>query len=279
MNYKMLTLDIDGTLRPNGQPCVPQEVVQAVNAVQQAGVKIVVATGRGRRGVPTAMLRGLEPDYWICAAGAQVLAGNGETIAESRMEHEEMYALVDYFENYDCPLGFAFEDGSYVYLEYEAFHAMELRQGLTLSLQDGEDQDRHLLDMPFSAFGDISPELEEGFQRQYGYLGLRFLYYSVGGCDILRRYQDKAEGLDALLAHTGLSAEEVVAVGDGDNDEEILRAAGLGVCVEGGTPDALAAADRTCPPSAEGGIITLCRELWPEAFAGAEAPENAAARG
>ena len=52
---------------------------------------------------------------------------------------------------------------------------------------------------------------------------------------------------------------------------EMLRTAGLGVCVADGTPPALAAADRTCPPAAECGVAQLCRELWPEAFAEAGA--------
>ncbi len=49
-----------------------------------------------------------------------------------------------------------------------------------------------------------------------------------------------------------------------------LALAGLGVAVEGGSPAALAAADRTCPSAAREGVADLCRELWPAAFAGAE---------
>ena len=63
-----------------------------------------------------------------------------------------------------------------------------------------------------------------------------------------------------------MSLAECVCVGDGNNDVGILRAAGLGFCVEGGAPDALAAADRICPPSNACGVAAICRELWPEAF-------------
>ena len=38
-------------------------------------------------------------------------------------------------------------------------------------LKDGEDQDRHLLDMPFSAFGMLAAEDIAKFQAKYGYLG------------------------------------------------------------------------------------------------------------
>ena len=56
---KLLLLDIDGTLRPKGQSCVPPENVQAVRALQRRGVKVGIATGRGRANVPAELL-GLE---------------------------------------------------------------------------------------------------------------------------------------------------------------------------------------------------------------------------
>ena len=48
MKYKLLLLDIDGTLRPGSCERVPKENAEAVCAVQKAGVKIAIATGRGR---------------------------------------------------------------------------------------------------------------------------------------------------------------------------------------------------------------------------------------
>ena len=185
MPATLLVLDIDGTLRPHGEPRVPKENVDALRTVQKAGVKLVIATGRCRAEIPAKMLRGIRPDYWICAAGAQV---------------EEMYALVDFCEDYEHPLGFSFSDGGYVYLDYEAFHVQEKAAALEGCLKDGEDQDRHLLDMPFSAFGMLAAEDIAKFQAKYGYLGLQFLPYHVTGCDILRAGMKTAKAAAKALA-------------------------------------------------------------------------------
>ena len=206
MPATLLVLDIDGTLRPHGEPRVPKENVDALRTVQKAGVKLVIATGRCRAEIPAKMLRGIRPDYWICAAGAQVEDAAGTALYTSHMTAEEMYALVDFCEDYEHPLGFSFSDGGYVYLDYEAFHVQEKAAALEGCLKDGEDQDRHLLDMPFSAFGMLAAEDIAKFQAKYGYLGLKFLPYHVTGCDILRAGQDKATGLQALLDHLGLAA-------------------------------------------------------------------------
>lgn len=111
MQYRLLTLDIDGTLRPGGESVVPRENVEAVCAVQKAGVKVAIATGRCRMGIPPKMLGRIRPDYWICAAGAQVLDKAGTVLSTRTMTNEQMYALVDFFEDYEYMLGFNFDDG------------------------------------------------------------------------------------------------------------------------------------------------------------------------
>ena len=153
MSYQVLAMDIDGTLRPFGSQTVPAAALAALQAVQRAGVRIVVATGRGRVSVPGGMLGRLRPDAWLCAAGAEVLGKDGRLLAAHRLTAEEMYALVDFFEDYDYPLRFQFSDGNYVYVGYAESLARHKAQHSGVRLFDGEDQDRHLQDMPYSAFG------------------------------------------------------------------------------------------------------------------------------
>ena len=267
MQYQLLTLDIDGTLRPHDQSSVPRENVLAVRALQKAGVRVAIATGRCRGGVSKQLLNGLSPDYWICAAGAEVLDASGSPLYTATMTGQQMYALVDFFENHDCFLGFSFDDGPYGYVNCEAQLQRDRERGMSGYMKDGEDQDRHLQSMPFSAFGVLPRPLTDQFQEMYGYMGLRFLYYSDSdGCDILTPGQDKAHGLETVCAAMGIDPAQAVSVGDGSNDCGILQRAGLGICMAGGDPQAQAAADRVGPPAAGAGVAQLCRAIWPEAF-------------
>ena len=168
MKYKLLLLDIDGTLRPGSCERVPRENAEAVCAVQKAGVKIAIATGRGRIGVGKGLLRSIRPDYWVCAGGAQLVDYKGADLALHRLTTEEMYALVDFFENYDLPLRFTFHDANHAYIGYEEFARREREKNLALNIVDGEDQDHHLTEMPFGAFGFL-PQAHGG--GVYGHAG------------------------------------------------------------------------------------------------------------
>ena len=201
MPATLLVLDIDGTLRPHGEPRVPKENVDALRTVQKAGVKLVIATGRCRAEIPAKMLRGIRPDYWICAAGAQVEDAAGTALYTSHMTAEEMYALVDFCEDYEHPLGFSFSDGGYVYLDYEAFHVQEKAAALEGCLKDGEDQDRHLLDMPFSAFGMLAAEDIAKFQA--GMLALAGRSYCMA--DGMKTAKAAAKALAPAAAPDGIA--------------------------------------------------------------------------
>ena len=53
-----------------------------------------------------------------------------------------------------------------------------------------------------------------------------------------------------IAEHEGITQEEIVFFGDGDNDAELLRWAGLGIAMPHSRPMALAAADRIGPEAA-----------------------------
>ena len=269
MKYKLLLLDIDGTLRPGSCERVPKENAEAVCAVQKAGVKIAIATGRGRIGVGKGLLRSIRPDYWVCAGGAQLVDYKGADLALHRLTTEEMYALVDFCEDYNYPLQFNFRDACYAYCEYEYLHrGYQQMNSIGLDCMDGEDQDRHLIDMPHAAFAVLPSDALEEFNKKYGHLDLHWMQVGAqnadGLCyyDIVRGGMDKGVGLADLCEKMGLTLADAVAAGDSANDVAMLKAAGLGCCMANGTPDAKAAADRIIGDVREDGLADLIDELW-----------------
>ena len=104
------------------------------------------------------LLRDLKPDYWVCAGGAQLVDAKGNDLALHRLTAEEMYALVDFFEDYELPLRFTFHDANYAYIDFAEFDRREKAKNLYNNIVDGEDQDHHLVEMPFGCFGFLPRE-------------------------------------------------------------------------------------------------------------------------
>ena len=269
MQYQLLASDFDNTLVPFGEPKPRPAVVKAVKKLQAAGVRFVLSTGRGYCVVHKEQLGGIRFDYAITCNGACVVDKNGTVVAEHPLTNEEMYALVDFCEDYNYPLQFNYRDAYYAYCEYDAlkgFYDAMPKSGLTCL--DGEDQDRHLIDMPHAAFVVMPPQELAHFNEKFGHLNLHFM--QVGGVgkdgwccyDVVRGGMDKGVGLADLCEKIGLTLADAVAAGDSANDVGMLKAAGLGCCMSNGTPDAKAAADRVIGDVREDGLAALIEELW-----------------
>ena len=237
--------------------------------LQAAGGRFVLSTGRGYCVVHKEQLGGIRFDYAITCNGACVVDKNGTIVAEHPLTNEEMYALVDFCEDYNYPLQFNYRAAYYDYCEYDAlkgFYDAMPKSGLTCL--DGEDQDRHLIDMPHAAFVVMPPQELAHFNEKFGHLNLHFM--QVGGVgkdgwccyDVVRGGMDKGVGLADLCEKIGLTLADAVAAGDSANDVGMLKAAGLGCCMSNGTPDAKAAADRVIGDVREDGLAALIEELW-----------------
>ena len=201
MQYKLLVSDFDNTLVPFGEPKPRPAVVKAVKKLQAAGVKFALSTGRAYPCVHREQLGGIRPDYIVTCNGACVTDSKGTVVAEHPLTNEEMYALVDFCEDYNYPLQFNFRDGCYVYCEYEALRNNYAKMGSSgLTCVDGEDQNRHLIDMPHSAFAAVPPEHVADFMAKYGHLNLNWMQVGAknadgyGFYDIVRGGMDKGVG-------------------------------------------------------------------------------------
>ena len=81
-----------------------------------------------------------------------------------------------------------------------------------------------------------------------------YLYREIdGGVEITAEGVDKERGLLELCRILGIDPARTVGVGDGANDEPLLRAAGLAVAMGNATPEIAEMADATVADNARDG--------------------------
>lgn len=99
------------------------------------------------------------------------------------------------------------------------------------------------------AFGELLPEIRK-FQSDYS-----MSVYGDAGCEIVAKGVNKEKGLMELCRLCGISPEEVMAVGDNENDIEMIRAAGIGAAVGNAVESVKASADYICRNCFTDGVI------------------------
>lgn len=232
----LVALDIDGTLVNHAGEFSPA-VVDAVSRVVSSGVPVVLSTGRAWPGTDWAIRHlGLPPGLAVMSNGALVASHQPfEVLREVTFDPEKVvrralelapHALV------------AVEEVGRGYRVNRHFPEGEING--RISVEPVEE----LVADPVSRVIIRDPEgSASDFERLADALGMKGVEYFVGWTawlDIVPEGVSKATGLDVACSRLGIAPSDVLAVGDGNNDVEMLAWAGRGVAM-GNAPDAVRA--------------------------------------
>ncbi|HWJ81770.1 MAG TPA: HAD family hydrolase [Nocardioides sp.] len=257
---KLVALDIDGTLLKwvegggTTHEEVPPAVYDAVQRVLEAGSHVVLASGRAPHSMTVVAdlldLHGHGDRLWVVASNGSVLV----RYPPVEIVHEETFdaapAVQAVLERHPDAL-VAIEERGVGYRVSAPFPEGEL---------GGEQIVTHLeelVSMPVSRVIIRDPDATaEDFVQMAGELGLHGTDYVVGWTawlDLAPVGVSKASGLQRVAAELGIDAADVLAIGDGRNDVEMLRWAGRGVAMGQAVQEVHDAADASTSPVDEDG--------------------------
>lgn len=269
--YDVAVFDLDGTLmRYDG--VISDETQEAVRLLREAGVRVVLATGRRHEGASehAARLGFGEDDPLVCYGGAMIRSISGETHLKHTMNPEDGLAVLRWAEARGITsriLG----DG-WLVSSGNLFEESSVRQVVTgdeievvdsparwLSGRDDVDETPikvTLIAPPDEVEAWLEPLREEFHGRLFVTRSLPH-YVEVGGMRGI-----KSHALVTLLEGWGVPPERVIAFGDGENDIDMLRFAGHGVAVGGISPAVREAADAVTGDVYEEGVARYIFRLF-----------------
>ena len=108
---KAIFFDIDGTLVSYSTHEVPQSAFDALYKLKEKGIRLFIATGRGKDGL--AVLKDFPFDGYITLNGQYCYTNQGEIIYENTINKEDLQSLLDYVEKDPFPCGFTEEHTKY----------------------------------------------------------------------------------------------------------------------------------------------------------------------
>lgn len=267
MKYKMLALDIDGTLTNSKKEITPA-TRQALYSLQQRGVRVALASGRpapGIRGAAQALSLAEFSNFILSFNGAKITnCGTGETVYEQVVPAElipEIYAAA--LRHHVGIISYE-GDGVIAGTPIDPYMELEARINRIPIREVGAFPD--YITFPVNKClmtGDPErlAEVESALQKQFG-SGLSIYRSEPYFLELMPPGVDKAKSLERLLAELGLTREEMVCCGDGFNDISMIEYAGLGVAMKNAQTAVRERADYITASNDEDGVVQVIREFF-----------------
>ncbi len=273
MSYRILALDIDGTiLDPHGK--LPAAVRDAVASARRHGLRVILCTGRRfRTAVPWA--RELELEGAIVVNNGTLVKNiqSGETLRHNYLPIEEYAPVISFVRRRGSPLVYVDTYHQNVDLVTErcskthAFQRAYLNDNTDFfqTVDDLHGQPRSDVIMVSTMADEVTltamrGEAQEEFGDRIRIHTLINKNYQGLILEFLSPKSGKWSALEAVAAEANVSAEEIIAVGDDTNDIEMIRNAGLGIAMGNAAPEVKQAADHVVRSNAEGGVVEAIRK-------------------
>lgn len=266
---RMIGIDLDGTLL-TGDKRLTEENRAVLEEAGRRGIEIVPVTGRPLSGVPQEILDLSFIRYVITSNGAVVTDRSenrtvsshcmtAETAAEVLAAAQGENTIREFFAG-----GYGFHDAESRKLLWKRFGGTEVIRYLEKSRIEVEDLQKCLAEKTggienISVMCATESDRAEVLGKIEKIAGISIIYPWPTDLEITAGEANKGEAVMSLARLLGLDREEVMAVGDSNNDLGLMEAVGLSVAMGNSTREILQAADRITQDNEHDGVANAIR--------------------
>ena len=252
-NIRLVASDLDGTLLNQKKEITPR-LFEALEKLDELGIYFVPSTGRPFGTVPKAIKELPFLKYVITSNGATIYdATEQKNIIENYLTPEAVDAVIEVAKELPIITEYFIEGKAFiakaVYDDLSPFdltesHEFYIKNSRTPVEDFWNEMKRNnaVLENINLVFKDM--ELRKEIWDRLKALGLASVTAATTkNIEITSLYATKAQALEKLCEVLGFSRENVLAMGDGDNDMPMIQFAGIGVAMANGEEHIKQAAD------------------------------------
>ncbi|MEO1769509.1 Cof-type HAD-IIB family hydrolase [Candidatus Enterococcus ferrettii] len=257
---KLVAIDLDGTLLTDAKT-ISDKNKQALAKAKEQGVKIVVCTGRPLIAIGD-YLEELnlmeEGDYSITFNGGLIQKNNtGDLLGKTALDLEQVQDIYDLFTELPLPMDIL-SDARCLQLATAPKHTSlypTMNKKVTYfpavieELTDNTLYNKVVAAIDVDYLDEKMAEIPAEYIERYEVCKTRpnLLEFMPNGVT-------KAYGLEVLGKELGISASEMLTLGDEANDLPMIEYAGIGVAMENATEDVKTAADHVTATNQADGV-------------------------
>jgi len=268
--YRLLALDIDGTLLSSNNR-LDRQTKDAIQYAQKKGVVVTLVSERHFHSAAKVAraLRLSQPI--ITHNGAFVSSSIDDPVYTSKIDHSVLMQLAEFLETYPCQIQMSHERlsisnrpnqknliakmtiGMNEPLFYPVTYVDSLSQYLLENYEGATDvkvklDDKKVMDDLEKAMNDYFPSLEVQRTEQ-------------DSLTLVRQGTSKFNGLLFFAGQLGIPLNEIVAVGDGFDDAEMIEKCGLGVAMRNAPAEVKNKADWVTRSNDMDGVAYMVKEV------------------
>lgn len=229
MKRKLIIFDIDGTLYDNVNKKMWPSTIECLKKLKENNHELVIASGRNYM-----MINNINEvkhliNHFILINGQEIIS-NGEEVYKDIYSNEQIEKLIKDFNDNNIAFSFVGKDvfrmGNTKGDAVEAYNAFRLN--------------KPTLDIDFYKFNDVYQIWCFGSDEQIRTFAKKepefdFLSWGTFGFDVLKKGNCKAKTMPILINKLGFDMDDVIAIGDGDNDVEMIKQCGFGISMGNGS--------------------------------------------
>lgn len=249
---KAAFFDVDGTLYSHESKGIPESARKALDALREKGILVFLATGRNFEEVDKLRVGELAFDGYVMLNGQLCTDGERRLIFGSTIEGSDAQYLLDAFESREFPVVLVEEDRMYInFVDETVCKAQEAISSELPRVQEYEGAPLYQI----VCYG--GKERERMLKEKLS--GCKITRWCPYGMDVISKNGGKVTGIQKMLELFHIAQEEVIAFGDGENDIEMLKFAGIGVAMGNADDEVKAAADYVTTDIDEDGICNALK--------------------
>jgi len=284
---KLIATDMDGTLL-NGSRAVSKENILAIREAEEAGIEVIVATGRDyTEAIYPLKEAGLRIPL-ICVNGADLRREDGQIIHQQTLSMDQFKQINQilteekvYFEIYTSKGAYTNDDKQGLDLVVDLllttgeFHSYdEAMQLAEKRFQDGSvnrtsdyqtllEQSQYDL-FKILAFSKDDIRRERAKKRIEKEMDLSISASAKDNLEITHKHATKGKALEIMAKEYGIDLAQTMVIGDNYNDVSMMKKAGYSVAMGNAEAEIQNLCDHVTKPNSEDGVALVIRSVIAE---------------
>ena len=269
-DYKLIVFDIDGTLQ-NSKHNLHPYTKNVLMKLHHARIPFTLATGKNLPAVrPLAEALEIKLPLFL-SNGCLLQTVEGRELEKYVLPIEIVHQVIKICEEGKWDLAIYLDDGIHIkkmnhnlelLIDYGSPGLIEIGDWSKIGGRLGEV---HKCLVVERSSPDEVYKLEKVYNNELADK-VEYCHTLVGMLEVMPKGVSKFKAIQRLAEILGIRMEEVMTFGDGNNDAEMLKGAGLGVSLENGSDLAKASANLTIASSDENGPAIFLDGLLDEQF-------------